>query len=305
MGVKSSPLGVHTSIAGGVSKAVDRALLLGCNAIQIFVRNPRSWPRGRKENSKAMGEAERFKKKREEAGLWPLVIHTSYIINLSSPDGALFKRSRDLFIKELGIAGSLGADYIVVHPGSSKGKGVKGGRCGGFGIRRVTEALNGVAGLKPGPAVEILLENTAGGGHQTGSSLADIGTIIDKVKGLKLGLCFDTCHGFQAGYPMKTPGEAAALVKAIDKAVGLKRLKLVHLNDSRTPLDSRVDRHQHIGKGMIGSVGLGAFLKNPGVRGVPVILETPKKTERDDPRNLKVVRDMLNLPVQSLPVQSL
>jgi deoxyribonuclease-4 len=282
MAVKCSPLGVHTSIEGGVTKAIDRALLLGCDTLQIFGRNPRSW----KESAKCKGEAERFRKKREEAGLWPLIVHTSYIINLSSPDEALFRRSLALFIKELGIAGSLGADYLVTHLGSSKGKG------GGFGVKRVIEALKEVARSKQ--VITILLENTAGGGYQTGSSLADIGTIIDKVKGLKTGLCFDTCHGFAAGYPMRAPAEATALVKTIDKEVGLKRLKLIHMNDSSAPLGSRVDRHQHIGKGMIGSIGLKAFLNNPGVKGIPIILETPEKKERDDERNLKVVREMIN-----------
>jgi deoxyribonuclease-4 len=287
MAVNCSPIGVHTSIEGGLSKAIERALLLGCDALQIFVRNPRSW----KENPIAKREVEKFRKKREEAGLWPLVIHISYLINLSSPDGALFRRSLDLFIKELGIAGSLGADYIVTHLGSTRGKG------GGFGVKRVIEALKEVASLKPG--VEILLENTAGGGNQTGSRLEDIAAIIDKVKGLKPGLCFDTCHGFQAGYPMRAPGEAAALVDKIDKEVGLKRLKLIHLNDSKAPLGSKVDRHQHIGRGMIGSSGLSAFLKNPGVKGIPVILETPKKTERDDERNIRLVRGMIERKGQS------
>lgn len=286
MAVKRSPVGVHASIEGGITKAIERALSLGCGTVQIFGRNPRRW----KGRPITRGEAERFRKKRTEAGLWPLVIHASYLINLSSPDEALFKKSLKLFIKEVGVADLLGADYIVTHLGSTRGKPA------GFGIKRVTGALKEVARLRPG--VGILLENTAGGGHQTGSNLEEIGSIIEKVaggkvKGLKTGLCFDTCHGFQAGYPMKTPGEAATLVKTLHKAVGLEKLKLIHLNDSRAPFASRVDRHQHIGRGMIGTVGLAAFLNDPRIRGIPVILETPKKTESDDKKNIKKVKDMI------------
>ncbi len=285
MAGKRSPVGVHTSIQGGLTNAIDRATSLGCETVQIFGRNPRSW----KVLPVSKGEAERFRKKREEAGLGPLVVHASYLINLSVPDEALFKKSVGLFIKELGIAVALGAEYMVTHLGSTRGKP------GGFGIKRVAQALKEVARLKPGPTVEILLENTAGGGSQTGSSLEEIGSIIDKVKGLKTGFCFDTCHGFAAGYPMNTPASAAALVKTLDKEVGLEKLKLIHLNDSKAPLGSRVDRHEHIGRGMIGTTGLSVFLNDPGIRGVPVILETPKKTEKDDEKNLKKLRNMIKI----------
>ena len=280
-------LGVHASIAGGVSRAVSRAVRLGCNCVQLFCHSPRTWDVGPVEDR----EVEVFRAERKNAGLWPVVVHTSYLINLSSPDNDLYRRSVELFSMELETAGVLGADYLVVHPGSFLHGTID------SGIERVVDAIKAARRRQGGrrgrsAAVEILIENTAGGGSQTGGSLEDIGRIIKGAAGLKVGLCFDTCHGFASGYSMDNTCEADLLVRRMDKEIGLERLRLIHLNDSKGTLGSRLDRHAHIGMGRIGTEGLRAFINHPKIKDIPLILETPKKSERDDPENLERVREM-------------
>lgn len=282
------PLGVHLSIAGGISLAIGRARELGINAFQCFGGNPRGWA----QKPLTEEEAARFREARGEAGLWPIVIHTSYLINLSSPDEALFKKSIDLFALEIKRAEMLGIDYLVTHLGSARGEGFD------YAIKRsvfgVLAAIKEAGGDK-GLGVEILFENTAGTGTTTGSDLAQIGAIIEalepKLKGVKTGLCFDTCHGFAAGYAFGTGKEANALVKIIDDAVGLERLKVIHLNDSKCGFNSRRDRHEHIGKGEIKDFD--ALLNHKSIKGVPLILETPKEGEADDKKNLRTVRNII------------
>lgn len=286
--VKAPPLGVHVSIAGGISQAVDRAVELGINAFQCFGGNPRGWA----QKPLADEEAEKFKAARIKADLWPIVIHTSYLINLSSPDAALFKKSVELFALEIERAQRLGVDYLVTHLGSARGRG------SAYALKRSVSGVKAAikkAGKGKGPGVEILFENTAGTGTTTGSDLAEIGAIIEslegKLNGVKLGLCFDTCHGFAAGYALKTKAEADTLVKTIKKAVGIKRLKVVHLNDSKGAFNSRRDRHEHIGKGEIKSFD--AFLNHKSIKGLPLILETPKERETDDRRNISKVNKII------------
>jgi deoxyribonuclease-4 len=287
--VKAPPLGAHLSIAGGISLAVDRAVELGVNAFQCFGGNPRGWAQ-----KPLLGEeVERFKAARTKADIWPIVIHTSYLINLSSPDAALFKKSVDLFALEIERAQALGVDYLVTHLGSARGKGAD------YAIKRSVSGVKAAikkAGKGKGRGTEILFENTAGTGTTTGSDLVQIGAIIEsleeKLNGINLGLCFDTCHGFAAGYALKTKEEVEALVKIIKKAVGIKRLKVIHLNDSKGAFNSRRDRHEHIGKGEIKSFD--AFLNHKSIKGVPLILETPKEKETDDKRNLARVSKIIN-----------
>lgn len=279
------PLGVHTSIAGGLRLAVDRAVELGCTAMQIFGRNPRSWTFTPVPDE----DVSLFRQKREEAGLWPVAVHATYLINLSSADDALFRRSLNLFKDELSTCASIGADYFVTHLGSPGEKG------SGFAINRVITALKEAASEGLFDSTEALLENTSGSGSGFGSSLADIGRIIREVEGegIRAGLCFDTCHAFAAGYPMKTAEDIEALVRVIGSDVGLKRLRLIHLNDSKGEEASRLDRHEHIGHGKIGPDGIAFFINHPSIKDIPLILETPKKAPDDDPRNLKAVIGML------------
>lgn len=285
---KAPPLGVHLSIAGGISLAIPRALELGINAFQCFGGNPRGW----KQKPLSEDEAARFRELRSKADIWPIVIHTSYLINLSSPDEELFEKSVKLFALEIERAQKLGVDYLVTHLGSARGEGPD------FATHRAASGLlKAIKEAKAGKAlgVEILFENTAGTGTTTGSDIAQIGAIREelqeKLKGVKTGLCFDTCHGFAAGYPFGTKKEAAALVKIIEKAVGLENLKVIHLNDSKGGFNSRRDRHEHIGKGEIKSFD--AFLNHKSIKGIPLILETPKEGEADDVKNLGTVRKII------------
>lgn len=252
--------------------------------MQIFARNPRSWA----DMPLAPQTVSLFRRAREEAGLWPVAVHTTYLINLCAPDGDIYAKSLKLFQSELRSAEALGADYLVTHLGSPKEMGVP------FALERVKASLKAVAEAGLGRITEILLENTSGAGTGFGSDLADIGWLLDEASrfGLDAGLCADTCHGFAAGYAMSGRKGGNGFVASIDATVGLERLKLIHLNDSKGKLGSKLDRHEHIGRGEIGVGGISSFLMDDRIAGVPLILETPKKTPEDDPENLRVVRSI-------------
>lgn len=277
-------IGFHLSIAGGLANAVAKAEELGCGALQIFCRNPRSWS----VKELAGDEVSAFRAARRSAGLAPVVVHTTYLINLSSPDDALFERSLDLFIKELQISEAIGADYLVTHMGSSTGSG------DGFAYGRICSALTEIASAPLERTTTILFENTAGGGASFGSNITDIGRVMDYGEriGLTTGLCYDTCHGFAAGYKMNTAKDVDTLINILDFEAGLERLKLIHMNDSKGELASRLDRHEHIGEGKIGLDGFEALVNHPSVASLPFILETPKKNATDDERNFRTVRKL-------------
>lgn len=278
------PLGVHTSIAGGLHLSIERAASLGCDAMQIFGRNPRSW--GFKPVAKT--EVDLFRAKRKASGIRPVVIHTTYLINLCSPDEEIFYKSVDLFKNELRTADALEADYLVTHLGSSQDMGRE------YALKRIFTALKDVEKNGLGKNAAILLENTSGAGYGFGSRLTDLGEIIENAKGLglKAGFCFDTCHAFAAGYEMGDAKKTDALINTIDKEAGLKNLHVIHLNDSKGGAGSNLDRHEHIGKGKIGIEPLTHFINHPEILPKPLILETPKKTEEDDPRNLSTVKEI-------------
>lgn len=277
-------IGFHASIAGGISKAIDRAEELGCTVLQIFGRNPRTW----KPAPLLPEEARRFRVRYKEAGITACAIHTSYLINLCSPEDDNFKKSIELFKGELEVAEAAGVDYLVTHMGSSKGEGDE------YALKRITEALNIIDKDMPGLKTEILMENTAGGGSSYGSDIKAIGDVIKAAKGtsLKIGLCLDTCHAFAAGYPLKSKEDVDDLVAFIKKHVGIRRLKFIHLNDSKGDFGSRRDRHDHIGKGKIGMEGLGAFLSHPSLKGIPASLETPEDKDGDNISNLKTANKL-------------
>ncbi|OGP41557.1 MAG: hypothetical protein A2022_01440 [Deltaproteobacteria bacterium GWF2_42_12] len=277
------PLGVHTSIEGGISSVLVTAKRLGCETVQFFGHSPRNWHMA----TLPQEEVNRFKIYKRTSGINPIILHTSYLINLSSPDGGVYKKSIRLFLHEIDIALSLSVDFVVTHLGSTLGRDTS------FGINRVIKALSYVFDKRPHLKTGILLENTAGGGWTLGHRLNDIKAIIHALKGQAVGLCFDTCHGFAAGYPLHSPEDVDKLVKLIDNEVGLQNLRLIHLNDSKGGFRSRLDRHQHIGKGSIGLKGFKALVNHPQLKDIPMILETPKKSIRDDLRNLKIVRGMI------------
>lgn len=253
--------------------------------MQIFPGNPRGWA-----HSKVCGpEAALFRERRRTAGVRCVAVHTAYLINLATPDDAAFRRSIALFNDELEVAEAIGADFLVTHLGSPLA------RDSAFAERRVCDGLAAAAAAGLGAKTMILLENTSGSGTGFGSDISVIGGIMDRMAGLGLetGLCFDTCHGFAAGYPLCKKADGPALAKRLLSEAGPGRLKLIHLNDSKGALASRLDRHEHIGAGRIDPDALGAFLNHPAIKDLPLIMETPKDSPDDDPRNLAVVRAML------------
>lgn len=275
-------LGVHVSIAGHIYEAVDRTAELGCNTFQIFSRNPRGWATTRLDPK----DVEEFKRRRKEKDITPVVVHIPYLINLCSPEEGLWKKSVNAYIDDIRRADMLDAEYFVTHIGSHKGKGEE------FGISRFSAGLN-KAIEKAKPKLTILLENTAGSGDCLGYRFEHLKAIIDKIKEKKkIGICLDTAHTFESGYDVKTKAGLDATLKKIDSIVGLKRIKVIHLNDSKTAFGSNADRHWHIGKGEIGVDGIKLILNHPKLKDLPFILETPKKDPKDDPANLAMVRKL-------------
>ena len=274
-------LGVHVSIAGKLSHAVDRASELHCGTMQIFSRSPRGWKAGPMDPE----QIERFRQGREKAKIAPLTIHASYLINLAATDDALFEKSISALEGELVRGDQLGADYLVVHVGSNAQEGLR------FGITRVVEALK----LLKTSSVKtrLLLENTAGERGDIGSKMDELAEILSHLgKNQNVGLCLDTCHAFAAGYDISYQKGVEAWVKEIQTSVGLNRVKLLHINDSKKGLGCRVDRHEHIGKGGIGLNGFKAIVCHPWIQEVPMVLETPKEQDGDDRRNLNTLMNL-------------
>ncbi len=273
------------SISGGVDKAIDRGHEVGCDTIQIFTRTPRQW----KMREFSPEEIEDFKRKREEAGINPVFAHDTYLINLASPDEELWKRSMAVFEDELARCDALGLPFLVVHPGSHVGQGEE------AGLARIAEALSLVLAKKPGYRAQIVLEITAGQGHTLGYSFQQLAQLIELTEnGERLGICFDTCHAFVAGYEIRTPEGYDATFDELNELIGLERLKAFHLNDARGDLGSRLDRHEHIGKGHLGVEPFRMILNDKRFQGLPMVLETPKGPKmEEDKENLRVLRSLM------------
>jgi len=286
-------VGVHVSIAGSMDRAVDRAKKLGCDTFQIFTKNPRGW----RFKDLTPEQVEKFVKKIEKSGIYPPVAHVSYLPNLASPKDDVYSRSVDAFANEIARCSALKIPYLVTHLGSHLGTGME------KGFERIISAVNTAIDVTDiirerrsrggGGSVTILLENTAGTKNSMGGRFEDIGRIIDSVARDELvGVCFDTCHAFAAGYELRSAETLDATMARFDEAIGLDRLKLVHLNDSKGGLNSRFDRHEHIGMGYIGEDGFRVILHNDVIRKLPIILETPVDDRRDDVGNLRVARTL-------------
>ncbi|MCA9241602.1 MAG: deoxyribonuclease IV, partial [Planctomycetales bacterium] len=233
------PLGAHMSIAGGYYKAVEAASKAGCDCVQLFTKNNNQW------RAKPITEAEveQFRGSLKELGVKQPVSHASYLINLASPDDELWKKSIDAFVIELQRAEQLGIFGVVVHPGSYTTSSEE------QGLKRIAKGLNEVHKQTRGIAAQCLLENTAGQGSNLGHRFEHLAAIIDQTRDPdRLGVCIDTCHAFAAGYAMETEKEFKATVRQLNQTVGLAKVKALHLNDSKKPLGSRVDRHEHIGR---------------------------------------------------------
>ncbi|MEW6408900.1 MAG: deoxyribonuclease IV [Nitrospirota bacterium] len=276
-------LGFQTSIAGGIHRAIERARDLGCTTVQIFSHNPRGWTvKGISDT-----DTDAFKKLREKYNITPVFIHTSYLINLASVNNTLLKKSIDMLVVEMERADAIGAEYVVIHTGSSSGDKPSDAR------KRAIEALNVVASRGSWKA-GLLIENTAGERGDISSSIKEMAEIINAVKGTLIsGICIDTCHAFSAGYDISKDNGIEMIAREIKEHIRIENLKLIHLNDSKAGCGSGIDRHEHIGKGKIGMKGLASFINYPPFKDIPLILETPKKTEDDDRMNLERAMSML------------
>ena len=274
-------LGLHVSISGSIDRAVDRAVEKGCNTFQIFTRNPRGW----RSRDLTREEVEAFIEKVEKFKIEPVFGHMPYLPNLASPKDETYRRSVESLITELRRCVELKIPYLVTHLGSHLGAGME------IGFERIIKAVNrGLSEVEGN--VMLLLENTAGTKNSMGGSFEDIRYIIERVDyPERVGVCFDTCHGFAAGYDLRTMESVESTIKMLDEVIGFERLKLVHLNDSKGGLNSRIDRHEHIGMGMIGEEGFRNILKSR-LGQLPLILETPIDKRRSDVENLQKVREL-------------
>jgi deoxyribonuclease IV len=314
-------IGIHTSIAGGFAGSLESASKLGCNALQIFSASPRMWPRVGARIAEI--DAAEFRAKRAELGLGPLVIHANYLINLATSDPVMRVRSIQAYHDEIVRGLALGADYLVVHPGSCCGNTPGRDKTMAQAIRDVAQALRQAArgvrlcqkfGDLRDCRLRLLLENTSGMGMAIGSRFEELKAIMDGAPELPLGICLDTAHAFHASYEIHTQAGLAQTIAALDRTVGLGRVAVLHVNDSKTPFASRVDRHEHIGCGHFGKgkSGLEAFrriLNHPslsasgpaGRPGRAFLLETPIDKPGDDRRNVRRLWDLVGIPVKQAP----
>jgi deoxyribonuclease-4 len=267
-------LGKHVSIAGGLDQAFKRAADIGCNSMQIFVKNPRGW----KMREVEAEEVENFKAEREKYQINPVVVHAAYLINLASPKDKLWEKSISALKSEYERCNRLGAEYLIFHPGSHTGSGIENG------IKRIAEALNQILADLEGETM-ILLENTAGAGTSIGEELSQLKSIIDQVnQPQRLGICIDSCHAFTAKYNLTAESGLENLIDDFDKIIGLKQLRVIHLNDSKYDCCTNKDEHAHIGKGKIGSQAFKRLINHPKLEDKVFILETPqfdKETDND------------------------
>jgi deoxyribonuclease-4 len=274
---------VHTSIAGGLQMSLERARELGCNTMQIFSHNPRGWNVKKKE----IEEIGRFIDTRQTYDISPVFIHASYLINLASGTPSLAEKSLNMVVHEMEMADSIGAEYVILHTGSASGDDAAAAR------KRAIACLSEIA-LRGEWRAELLLENTAGERGDITSRIEEIAEIMERVPGrLISGICIDTCHAFSAGYDIAHDHGIQSLSDDVTRYIGKGKVKLLHLNDAKGGLGAGRDRHAHIGQGQITIRGFRDFLHHEFFSGIPMILETPKKSPGDDLRNLSTVRKLL------------
>ncbi len=278
-------LGAHESIGGGLHMAFERILKVRGEALQIFTKNERQW------RAKPITDEARdlFRRAHRETGLMPVASHDSYLINLAATDKKKLRLSIEAFTDEIDRAGILGIPFLVSHPGSHLGRGVS------EGLKQFTANLDRAIEASSHPGVTVLIESTAGQGTNLGSTFEEVAYILGKSRyPERLAVCLDTCHIFAAGYDIRTPETHAKTMSLFDAAVGLDRVKFFHLNDAKGELGSRIDRHEHIGKGKIGLEGFRLLLNDPRFAGHPMVLETKKGPDlAEDAENLRVLRSLI------------
>jgi deoxyribonuclease-4 len=291
----STRIGIHTSIAGGHRSALETARKLGCNALQIFSANPRQWQGGSARIPEV--DAAAFRARRAELGLGPLVIHANYLINLASPQPMLRVRSIQAFHDEIVRGMSLGADFLVVHPGT------RGEATCAQAVATVIESVKQASKRASLGGMRILLENTAGMGTCLSSRLEEMAEVLAGLNGFPVDVCLDTAHLFASGYDIRTEEGLAATIGQIENTIGLERVPVMHINDSKIPLGGRVDRHEHIGKGKIGAEAFRRILTHPrlsatppeGLAGRVFIAETPIDDPGDDRKNVAALWELAGL----------
>jgi len=275
--------GFHISIAGGFSKVIERAKKRGCETIQFFSRNPRIWAYSPLNQE----DVDRFCEELSQTSISPLFVHMPYLPNLASRDRDLHRKSLDALKADLGRASCLGAPYLIIHVGH------RGYQSEDEAIRRIAEGIN-EAFREVNNSVVLLLENTAGQGTEVGHTFSQIRKILQGVdhEG-RLGVCLDTAHAFGAGYDLSTLKGLEQTLGEFQAEIGLERLHVMHLNDTRSALGSHVDRHWHIGEGNIGREGFGNIINHPLLSLLPGIMETPRKDDVEDLRNMGVIRSLV------------
>jgi deoxyribonuclease-4 len=274
------------SIAGGVGKALLRGQEIGCDTIQIFTKNNNQW------RAKPLTDSEirTYREHRDATGIWPVVAHDGYLINIASPKRDLYRKSLEALQTEVGRAAALEIPFLIIHPGAHLGSGEA------DGIQRIVEALNTICDGTKDSSVMICLETTAGQGSSLGYRFEHLAGIREGImQRERVGVCVDTCHIFAAGYEIRGRKAYDETMRRLDEVIGLDQIACIHLNDSQRELGSRVDRHAHVGQGHIGLEGFRLLVNDPRFRHVPMILETPKGDDpiASDRHNLAVLRSLV------------
>jgi deoxyribonuclease-4 len=289
----SPRLGAHVSVAGGLPRAVERAIVHGCDAFQIFAKNASQW-RGR---AMPADEVREFRAKVAASGLGPVVSHASYLINLATTDADLRQRSLDAMADEIDRAEALGLAGVVLHPGAyTSGSEAR-------GLALIADGLDRLLADRRGGTTMVILEHTAGQGTALGSTFEQLAQIVRRMQeSARVGVCLDTCHLLAAGYAIASHDGYVETMRLFERVIGLERLTVWHLNDSKRPLGSRVDRHEHIGRGCLGIEPFRWIVNDPRFDRLPMLLETPKagggttgpiRADPDDMRNLATLRGLL------------
>jgi deoxyribonuclease IV len=286
----SDRLGAHMSIAGGLHLALHRGREVGCSVVQIFLKNQRQW---RAKELTAL-DVDLWRKARRATEIRTAFAHATYLINLATPYDVEWAQAVAAFHEELERAEALGLPFVVIHAGSHRGAGLH------AGVTQIVLALDELVARTAGYRVRIVLENSAGGGHTLGRSPAELGAILARAaRPERLGVCLDTCHLFAAGYDIRTHDGYEGVVEECRATIGLGPIVAFHLNDSRTPLASRRDCHEHIGRGQLGLAPFRWIVNDPRFAGVPKVLETPKDPEPTmDIRNLATLRRLIRRPAR-------
>jgi len=284
----NNKFGCHVSTAGGVSNAFKRGVDIGCDTMQIFSKNQKQW-RAKPLDEK---EIERYHEEQNRTGICPVMIHDSYLINLCAPNPSNLKKSRESFADEIFRASALKAEYLNFHPGAHQGKGEE------WGIKKIAESLNIIIEKFPDSQVILLLESTAGQGTNIGYRFEHLRRIMDLTeKRERMGVCVDTAHIFAAGYDIHTEEAYEKTMSELDDVIGLDNVAAFHLNDSKTALGSRVDRHENPGKGLIGLRAFELLVNDERNTGKPMLLETPGGVQFFK-KNLKILRSLLKQKVE-------